>query len=482
MTFGKIIYATTFSFAVALPLGLLGSCAEAQTPSTSLVQNYQDNISIADVFSRESRNQLVMDIEAAIAQAQAKYGVIPKFAAENITAYADIKYATLADIKLEYKKTNHRMVALLNVWQKNLDPQAANYLHYGVTTVDIYDTVRVLQVRESLNVLIADMVEIEDHLIRIATAHRDTVMVGRTIGQHALPITFGKKVAVWIAQNHRNIERVRELQVRLARSGVLKGAVGTHLGLGPKGVLVEREVSANLGLGVPDAADWHGARDVFAEYGQVLALISKSYAAMGTEIFRLSTTDIGELSELQAKTNVGSSTMPHKKNPRWPERVIQHGRKIPRLAEVLLDDVENSFERDNTSGPNRIIEEISLEAAKMMRDTKSLLLNLRVNKNRMRENLDHTDGMIMAQRLMLDLSKHMDRTLAEEHVRLAAQKALDSQGADTPMNFRDTLLADPVLAPYLRTIIDELLNPETYLGLSREQVDLTIANVKKDRK
>ncbi|PHR91717.1 MAG: hypothetical protein COA69_11045 [Robiginitomaculum sp.] len=462
----KFTCSVAFTFAL-LPFDVIGNYAEAQTSATD---------SVSDIFARENRNQLVMDIEAAIAQAQAKYDIIPQRAADQIAAHAGIQYAPLAAIKTEYKLTNHRMVALLNVWRRSLDPGAANYLHYGVTTVDIYDTVRVLQIRASLNVLLADMVEIEDRLIVIATTHRDTVMVGRTIGQHALPITFGKKVVVWLAQNRRNIDRLQELQIRLESSGVLKGAVGTHLGLGPKGVLVEREVSAKLGLRTPEAADWHGARDVFAEYGQVLALISKSYASIGAEIFRLSTTDIGELSERQATSNVGSSTMPHKKNPRWPERVIHHGRKIPRLAEVLLDDVENSFERDNTSGPNRIIEEISLEAAKMMRDTKSLLKNLRVDKDRMRENLARTDGMIMAQRLMLALSKHIDRTLAEEHVRKAAQKAID-----TKMSFRAALLEDPVLAPYLNDTIDELLNPETYLGLAREQVDLSVADIKRRR-
>lgn len=460
----KIIYTGVF----AVSFGVMGSCAQAQTAKSKP--------SISAIFSPESRNQLVLDIEVAIALAQAKHGVIPQAAADDILAHADIKFATLDDIKVEYKKTNHRMVALLNVWSESLDPSSANYLHYGVTTVDIYDTVRVLQVRDTLELLIADMLEIEDRLIDLAVTHRDTIMVGRTIGQHALPITFGKKVSVWAAQNHRNIDRMRELQKRVARSGILKGAVGTHLGLGPKGVLVERDVSVNLGLGVPEAADWHGARDVFAEYGQVLALVSKSYSAIGAEIFRLTTTDIGELYERQSKTAVGSSTMPHKKNPRWPERVGHHGRKIPRLAEILLDDVSNSFERDNTSGPNRIVEEISLESAKMMRDTKSMLRNVRVNKTKMRENLDRTDGMIMAQRIMLDLSKHIDRTLAEEHVRMAAHKSIE-----TKTSFRETLLADPVLEPYLRGNIDALLNPETYLGLSREQVDLTVADIKRSR-
>jgi len=432
---------------------------------------------IERVFLPENRNQRILDIEAAIARAQAAHGVIPQSAADHISEKADVKYIPQEALAAEYKKTNHRMVALLNVWSEHLDAEAANYLHYGVTTVDIYDTVRVLQVRDSILRLIEDMREVELTLLRLAEQHRDTVMIGRTIGQHALPITFGKKVAVWAAQNRRNIERLKEVLARVESRGVLKGAVGTHLGLGPKGQLIERDVSKALGLSDPEPADWHGSRDVFAEYGQVLALISKSYGAMGAEIFRLMGTDIGELSERQPETNVGSSTMPHKRNPRMPERVMAHSRKIPRLAEILLDDVENTFERDNTSGPNRIVEEISLEAARMMRDTQKMIDVIVVDESRMLENVNLTDGMVMAQRLMLFLSETIARSEAEERVRQAAQTSLV-----TDMSFREALLNDPVLSTHLYDRIDVLLDPRGYLGLSAEQVDRTIEYITLRRK
>jgi len=432
---------------------------------------------IERVFLPDNRNQRILDIEAAIARAQAAHGVIPQSAADHISAKADVKYVPQEALAAEYKKTNHRMVALLNVWSEHLDAETANYLHYGVTTVDIYDTVRVLQVRDSILHLIEDMREIEFALLGLAEQHRDTVMIGRTIGQHALPITFGKKVAVWAAQNRRNIERLKEALIRVESRGVLKGAVGTHLGLGPKGHLIERDVSKALGLSDPEPADWHGSRDVFAEYGQVLALISKSYGAMGAEIFRLMGTDIGELSERQPDTNVGSSTMPHKRNPRMPERVVAHSRKIPRLAEILLDDVENTFERDNTSGPNRIVEEISLEASRMIRDTRKMIDVIVVDKSRMLENVNLTDGMVMAQRLMLFLSEKIARSEAEERVRKAAQISFVED-----MSFREALLNDPVLSAHLHGRIDELLDPRGYLGLSSEQVDQTIEYVKQRRK
>lgn len=448
----------------------------AQTPENQ-VRLVDKPESVASVFLPDNRNQRILDIEAAIARAQAVHGVIPQWAADHIAEKADVKYVPQAALAAEYKKTNHRMVALLNVWSENLDAEAANYLHYGVTTVDIYGTVRVLQVRDSILLLIEDMREIELALLELAEAHRDTIMIGRTIGQHALPITFGKKVSVWAAQNRRNLERLKEVLVRVETRGVLKGAVGTHLGLGPKGRLIERDVSDALGLSEPEPADWHGSRDVFAEYGQVLALISKSYGAIGAEAFRLMGTDIGELSERQPDTNVGSSTMPHKLNPRMPERVIAHSRKIPRLAEILLDDVENSFERDNTSGPNRVVEEISLEAARMMRDTQKMIDVIVVNENRMLENVNQTDGMVMAQRLMLFLSPGIPKSDAEERIRKAAQLSMASN-----IPFREALMRDSVISPHLKDHLGELLDPKGYLGLSAEQVDETIQFINHRRK
>lgn len=459
--------------AMGLAMALSSLNAHAQMTASQTAKP----ATIKSLFEPENRNQRVMDIEAAIAKAQAAHGVIPQSAADKITAHAHVRYAPLDAIADEYKKTNHRMVALLNVWSAHLDPEAANYLHYGVTTVDIYDTVAVLQVRDSILILIEDMREIEDALLNLAQENRETVMIGRTLGQHALPITFGKTVSVWAAQNRRNIERLKDLLARVESRGVLKGAVGTHLGLGPKGRAIEIDVSRALGLAMPEPADWHGSRDVFAEYGQVLALISKSYGAMGADLFRLMSTDIGELTERQSASTVGSSTMPHKRNPRMPERVIAHSRKIPRLAEILLDDVENVFERDNTSGPNRIIGEISQEAARLMRDTQRMIDVIEVDKAQMRANVNSTDGMVMAQRLMLFLSDYVDRSTAEEHVRSAAQVSLD-QG----ITFRDALLNDPVLQPHLEAHLDRLLDPSGYLGLAAEQVDETAAYIRASRK
>lgn len=424
---------------------------------------------VPDVFEPDYRNGLVMDVEAALAGAQAELGLIPQSAANEIAAKADTRFAPLDEIAKENSIVRHRMVALLNVWKRSLSTEAADALHFGATTVDIYDTVLVLQLLESIEIMLDDMHEIEDALACLALEYRDTPMIGRTLGQHALPITFGKKVSVWTAQNRRNIDRLLEVRARLRTSGVLKGAVGTYLGLGKSGMDIERGVSLRLGLGVPEPADWRPARDVFAEYALTLALVSKSNANLGGEIFRMQMTDIGELYEDRGQSAVSSSTMPHKRNPSLSEALIYHGRTVPALAEIILDDVEAIFERDNTSRPNRTMEEITILSAQMLRDTRRLIDRLKVDPDRMRQNIDLTGGMVMSQQVMLFLTPTIGRDDAAARIKQAARRAATSDSG-----FRDELMNDPVLAPLLRGNLDELLDPNRNLGLAAVQVDRTL--------
>ncbi|WP_271078770.1 lyase family protein [Aurantiacibacter sp. MUD61] len=422
------------------------------------------------VFTDEYRNELVMDVEAAFAQAQADYGYISQEAADEIARTASIEYAPLEDVSDEYSRVRHRMVALLNVWRRVLSEDASNALHRGVTTVDVYDTVRILQIRQTIALLRADLVEAEGRMIALAREHRDTPMVGRTLGQHALPITFGKKVATWAAANRRNIERLDAVACRVGTLGVLRGAVGTHLGLGPDGPAMEIAAADYLGLGPVTPADWHGLRDVFGEYASVLAIMSRTQAHVGQEVFLMQMTDIGELYERRISTAVSSSSMPHKINPSRSEQLMHAGRVIPAISSILIDDVANYFERDNTSRPNSTIEDISLAAGEMTGDLNTLLDRLVINPDRMRANLESTDGMVLAQRIVFAVEDELGKEAAEEHVAEAANHAQEEG-----IPFREALLADDRLAPLIAGQIDELLDFDSYLGASAEQVDATIA-------
>ena len=257
-----------------LTVGAAAALASVPADADDLAAE-RDIDSVEAVFDPDRTNQYVLDIEAAIARAQAAYGTIPRAAADEITRKASVQYAPLDEITAERKIVHHRMVALINVWRESLDPSARQYVHYGATTVDIYDTALTLQLRRSSLILIGRMREIETVLIKMARANQDAVMAGRTFGQHALPITFGKKASTWLAENRRNIERLKYVLAELEQSAILKGAVGTYAGLGEHAIDIEKTFAKEMGLRPPYPDDWHGSRDVYANYALTLSLISK---------------------------------------------------------------------------------------------------------------------------------------------------------------------------------------------------------------
>ncbi len=429
---------------------------------------------MADLFEADHRNGIVLKVEAAMARAQAKEGIIPRSAAREISARASTEYAPLAEIEAEYDVVRHRMVALLNVWTRYLDEDAAEYVHFGATTVDIYHTVLTRQLLDATDLLLSRLLDFESRLLGIAETHADTIMIGRTLGQHALPITFGKKVTAWLGENRRHIERLRQTRERLRRSAILKGAVGSYLGLGDKAIRVEQHFARELGLDEPYLADWHGTRDVYAEYGLLLGLIAKSQGRIGNELFLLQMTDIGETVEV--RNAVGSSTMPHKNNPSLSEALVHYSRTVPRLAEVIADDVQNHFERDNTSRPNRVLAQISVEADAMMRASSRLLGRLKINEEVMAKNVGRTNQLIMSQRLVFELADQIGKTTANDRLHDIAKVAYEED-----ISLKQAFLASDLAPLISEARLDELLDPTTYVGLAAEQTREVVAAIRKQR-
>lgn len=431
---------------------------------------------VAESFSDKNTNQLILDIESALARVQAKQGIIPRWAADEITKKATTEYMSVDDVQTEYKIVRHRLVARLNVWKRSLDQGAEEYLHFGATTVDILDTVLVLQLKKSVDILVRDLLEIENKLLRMAKENSSTLMAGRTRGQHALPITFGKKVSTWLAENRRNIDRLQHVKTKLNTSGILKGAVGTYLGLGEQAFETEALMMVELGLEKPSVADWHGIRDVFAEYGLILALISKSFGRLGGELILLQMTELGETLEVLGEGDVGSSTMPQKRNPKGPARLVEYSRSIPRYAEIILDDMVNSFERD---GPRAdyYLKVISIEFEKMLSSANLLLSQLRVNREMMRVNLNKTGGLILSQRLTFFLASKIGKDTANQLMHKIAMDAYEndiSLAAAVRRNERAS-------KAFSESELSTLLNPETYIGLAKEQTELVVRQIEELR-
>ena len=432
---------------------------------------------VSDIFKPNYKNQLFMDVEVALAEAQSELEIIPLWAAKEISSKANIKYLSQKDIDEEHKLVRHTLVARLNVWKRSIDAEAAEYLHYGATTVDIWDTVLVLQIKDSIDLLIDDLLEIEDYLLTLTKDNLNTYMPGRTLGQHALPITFGKKTSTWLAENRRNIERLQHVQSKINKSGILKGAVGSYLGLGDMAIETESLMMQKLGLDEPSKDDWHGIRDVFAEYALTLAIISKSFGRIGNELTLLQMTEIGETEEYLGSRSVGSSTMPQKKNPRGPGDLIEYSRVIPRLSEIVLDDMVNSFERDGQKSDDEL-RLISIESEKMIDRAKPLLKELKVNKYKMRENLDITNGLILSQRLTFYLADKIGKDTANDLMHDVAKYALENN-----ISLEEAALANKTIQENItKEALSNILNPETYIGLAVDQAQLIINEIESKRK
>ena len=431
---------------------------------------------VANIFKASYKNQLFMDVEVALAEAQSELGIIPSWAANEISSKADIKYLSQKDIDKEHKLVRHTLVARLNVWKRSIDKDAAEYLHYGATTVDIWDTVLVLQIKDSIDLLIDDLLEIEDYLLTLTKDNLYTYMPGRTLGQHALPITFGKKTSTWLAENRRNIERLEHVQSKIKKSGILKGAVGSYLGLGTQAIETEKLMMINLGLDEPSKDDWHGIRDVFAEYALTLAIISKSYGRIGNELTLLQMTELGETEEYLGSRSVGSSTMPQKKNPRGPGDLLEFSRIIPRLSEIVLDDMINSFERDGEKSDDEL-KQISIVTEQMLDRAKPLIKELKVNKQKMRDNLDLTNGLILSQRLTFYLADKIGKDTANELMHDVAKYALENN-----LTLEEAALQNSIISKNItKSELKNILNPETYIGLAVKQAQLIIKDIENKR-
>ena len=431
---------------------------------------------VVDVFKPDYRNQLFMDVEVALAEAQAELDIIPDWAAKEIKSKADLTYLSSKDIAIEQEAVRHSLVARLNVWKRSIDRNAAEYLHYGATTVDIWDTVLVLQIRDTIDLLIDDLFEIEGYLLSLTEDNLYTYMSGRTLGQHALPITFGKKTSTWLAENRRNIERLESVHLKIKKSGILKGAVGSYLGLGPNAIETEKLMMLNLNLDEPSKDDWHGIRDVFAEYALTLSLISKSFGRIGNELTLLQMTELGETEEYLGTRSIGSSTMPQKKNPRGPGELIEYSRIIPRISEIVLDDMINSFERDAEKSDDEL-RLISISTEAMLEKAKPLLRDLKVNKEKMRQNLDITNGLILSQRLTFFLADKIGKNTANDLMHDVAKYALENNLSLKEAAMRNQKVSENIT----ETQIDEILDPETYIGLAVKQTQLVIEEIKNKR-
>ncbi|MDP9962921.1 adenylosuccinate lyase [Variovorax paradoxus] len=423
------------------------------------------------IFGEENRIQKWLDFEAALASAQAELGLIPAAAAKEIASKARVEHIDIAAMSAEIRRIKHSLVPALKQLQAACSKENGEWVHYGATTQDVVDTGVALQLKEFHAVAMRDLQAVGRELARLAVAHRDTPMAGRTHGVQALPITFGHKCAVWLDELGRHHERLVQAAPRVL-VGMLAGAVGSQASLGPKAIELEALMLKKLGLGVPTIS-WAPARDRFTEYTGLLAMLGSTLSKIGNELFNMQRNEFGEVEEGFSEGKLGSSTMPHKRNPTSAENLAGLSRPLRYNAAMMVEGMVQEGERDGIAWKMewKALPECCLIAGAMLFQARNLLAGLKVNADVMAANLDRMRGYLLSERVMLELSERVGKQTAHEWIYEASM-----HGITQKLSFADAMRQHAGLGKLLADDeIRDMTDPAAYLGQCGASVDRVVA-------
>ncbi len=421
------------------------------------------------VFDEETRIQKLLNVEAALALAHAEVGNIPQKDAEKIAQMAFTKYVKVDRVKAIEKEIKHDLASLVRALSEQCGSSGA-YVHLGATSYDIVDTANALQLKDALDIIENKLAVFKGTLQQKALQYKETVMMGRTHGQHALPITLGFKFAVWGYEVNRHQQRLSDCRPRVV-AGKISGAVGSQAGLGEHASQIQALVMNQLGIPAAEISTQIVQRDRYAELICDFSMLATSLENFATEIRELQRPEISELAEsFEAEKQVGSSTMPHKRNPELCERVCGLARIVRSLTIPAMEDMVTWHERDLTqsSAERFVLPEACILIDYLLTLMSGIVANLRVNPENMLRNIGITQGRTMSESVMMALTrKGVNRQEAHEHLRKLALKSEAEQ-----RHFKDILLADPLVSSKLsEKEIDEALNPKSYLGTAVKQAE-----------
>ncbi len=426
-----------------------------------------------EIFCDKYRYQRWLDVETALAMTQADLDMIPRWAAENIRENARLSKLDLNAVKEGLKVTSHSLMPLLEALRCICDKEAGQFIHFGATTQDIQDTAQMLEIRDVFAIVERDLTAIIHKVSRLAERYQDLVTIGRTHTQHALSMTLGLKMAVWLDELWRNHERLMSIKKRLLVSQLF-GGVGTMDAFGDKGFVLLDQFSQRLGLAAPNTA-WHTSRDRFAEFLSTLALISGIMAKIADEIRCLARNEIGELEEPFQFGKIGSSTMPHKRNPEMCEQVVVLAKLINANSGLGLDGLISEHERDYRSVRLEwvSITDTSLFVCGQLSMMKEILSDLIVHEQRIEQNVAEAATCISTEALMFFLGASIGKQIAHQLIYEISMQAIE-EGKP----FLDLLMNHPQISSrFSRDEIEQVINPGNHVGLSREVVQRTIKHV-----
>ncbi len=419
------------------------------------------------VFSDDALITRYLEAEVALAKAEARLGVVPAAAAEAIAVAAKSLKFDSEKLRRETEIVGYPILPLVHQLSEAAG-EAGRYVHWGATTQDIMDTATVLQIRAALKIISRDLAELSAILVTLARKYRTTPMAGRTHLQQALPITFGYKVAIWLSSIERHIERVGQALPRIL-VGEFSGAAGTLASVGEKGLEIQKLFCEELGLSQP-AITWHVARDGIAEAVTLLGLITGSLGKIATDVMLMSATEFGEVSEPFVSGRGASSTMPQKRNPISSELMLAAAKSVRQHVATMLDGMIHDFER--ATGPWHLewvsLPESFLLTASSLANAKFMLAGLVVHESKMSANLEMTQGLIVAEAVMMAAAPKLGRQKAHDVVYDACRKAIE--GGD---HIAEILSEDPAIVDALggKDAIKRHCDPANYLGLCGPMVD-----------
>ncbi|WP_276949041.1 class-II fumarase/aspartase family protein [Enterocloster lavalensis] len=419
------------------------------------------------VFGGENTIQKMMDVEAALAWAECEAGLVPEQYAGEIQEKCSVKLLDEAVYAEARRTTGHPLMGMLRAYKAICSKEAGEYLHYGATTQDISDTALILQLREAWDIVEDKTRRLREILSGKAREYRSLVMIGRTNDQQAMPITLGFKISTWIDELDRCLERMEQGRERIF-VGQFAGAVGTMASLEQEGPRVQKLLLERLGLAAPKIS-WFATRDRLAEFTFDLAMICGAVGRMGNEVYNEQRSEVNELAEGYALGKVGSSTMPHKRNPFLPGRLAGRGRIAGTLVMRAMQCLENTNERDCRT---LCIEPYHLKEICCLADgTLDIALELfgqmEVHEDQIGHNLEILQGLIYSEALMMRLAEVYGRMEAHELVYELAMAAIAQK-----RQLKELALADSRVTAHLtEEELENLMRPEHYTGLAEHFVD-----------
>jgi 3-carboxy-cis,cis-muconate cycloisomerase len=427
-----------------------------------------------EVWSDENRTAKYLDVERALAKVQGELGVIPAEAAAEIVKNCELSQIDWDKLKAKTEQIGYPIIAVVNQINANCKDRLGEYCHWGATTQDITDTATVLQMREGLALVERDLAEISGSLAGLARKYRDTPIIGRSNLQQATPITFGYKMASILAGIERHCERLQQLKPRVL-VGEFGGASGTLSSLERSAMETQAGLMKELGLGQP-LISWHTVRDNIAEVGNFLALVGGSLGKIAMDVKLLMQTEVAEVAEPFAPGRGSSSTMPQKRNPISCLYIHANISVVRQHAAALMDAMVADHER--STGPWEIewvvLPEIFCLLSGALKQTRFILAGLEVDAQRMRANIDLTNGMVMSEAVMMGLAPYIGREYAHDLVYDLCREAIRDN-----RQLVDVLAAHAEIGKHVsRAQLEGFCDPANSLGQAGVMVDRVLASLR----